>query len=128
MSDTPTIVIGTTTTILVPPRSPTVRLELIQALPGDGQPTPVRVAAAAVGLCWPASPDRPKARYSGDVAGYGLAVADELVERGATYPDLLTAGVACLQAIALRPLPGVGLAREAARPFDGPPPEVTPQA
>ena len=37
MSDATTLTIGGSTVRLIPPKSPTVRLELIQALPGDVQ-------------------------------------------------------------------------------------------
>ena len=127
MSDATTLTIGGSTVHLIPPKSPTVRLELIQALPGDGS-VPVRLAAAAVGLCWPADPTRPTARYSGDVGAYGLAVSDDLLSRGAMVADVVRAGVACLQAIASAPLPGVAQAKEAARPFADPAPEESPPA
>jgi len=117
MSDTTTITIGSTTTQLVPPRSPTVRLELLQALPPDGGTVSLRLAGAAVGLCWPAGPGRPAARYGGDVAAYGLAVADDLLSRGLSVVDFLTAGAACLEAIGRTSLPTIGAAKEASRPF-----------
>lgn len=123
MSDPVTLTIGSATTHLIPPKSPTVRLELIQALPGDGSVS-VRLAAAAVALCWPGGPTKPRTRYTGDVSAFGLAVADELYERGCTYPDLMRAGVECLQAIAALPLTNVGTAREASRPFEPAAPPV----
>lgn len=128
MSDALTLTIGSTTTHLIPPKSPTVRLELMRVVPSEDQSLPVRTAAAAIGLCWPAGPTRPAAKYAGDVATYGLAVADDLFERGLTITELNRAGWACLNAVASAGLPTIGDAKEAARPFDAKPPEESPPA
>lgn len=120
MSDTPiTVQVGAIRATLVLPRSATVRLELVLALP-ESRSIGIRLAAATVGLCWPAGPDRPKAVYDGDVSAYGLRVADDLIARGALVSDLIAAGAALLEAIAGAGLPGIAEVRVAARPTEAP--------
>jgi hypothetical protein len=120
MSDAPiTLQVGATRATLLPPRSATIRLELIVALP-ESRSVGLRLAAATVGLCWPAGPDRPRATYDGDVSAYGLRVADDLIARGALVADIVTAGAALIEAIASAGLPGLAEAKEAARPTEAP--------
>lgn len=120
MSDAPiTLQVGASRAVLLPPRSATVRLELVIALP-ESRSVGIRLAAATVGLCWPAGPDRPKAAYDGDVSAYGLRVADDLIARGALVSDIITAGAALIEAIAAAGLPGIVEAKEAARPTEAP--------
>lgn len=59
--------------LLAPPKSYTVRLEVVLA----AERNEPRAAVAALGLCWQ-SPDRPSAKYAYDVMAYGGAVLDEL--------------------------------------------------
>jgi len=113
------IQIGNESTALVLPRSATARFEIVQAL-GEGQTVPLRVAAAAVGLGWPSGPRRPRARYSGDVQGYGGEVADELLERGATMVDIVRAGAKVIEGIARDGIPGLREAKQGTHPTEPP--------
>lgn len=74
--------------LLAPPKSYTVRLEVVLAAERNAP----RAAAAALGLCWQ-SPNRPTAKYAYDVLVYGGAVLDELAgERRIPPGDVVTAG------------------------------------
>ncbi|MGA0944856.1 MAG: hypothetical protein ACO3UW_03690 [Candidatus Nanopelagicales bacterium] len=120
MSDAPiSLQIGASRVVLTPPRSATIRLELIVALP-ESKSVGLRLAAATIGLCWPAGPDRPKGAYDGDVSTYGLRVADDLIGRGALVSDIVATGAALIEAIATAGLPGLAEAKEAARPTEAP--------
>lgn len=112
------ITIGGSTTHLALPRSATVRIELATAA-RDGR-VDLRTAAAAVGVCWPAGSGRPRGRYAGDVAAYGAAVADELIERGASLRDVITVGAGLIDAIVREGIPGLSEAVEAAHPTEAP--------
>lgn len=83
--------------LAVPP-SFSIRHEMMAAAADH----PVRAAAAALAACWQGN-GRPKVSYASckyDPLRFGGAVIDELVGRGATMVQVMTAGMAALQLLA----------------------------
>lgn len=75
------------------PRAFSARQDAEAALLGSAS-VPFRSFGALVGLCVPgAQVSETLARHRHDVLAYGGACADQLIERGATAEELLTAGV-----------------------------------
>ncbi len=114
-----TATLGSATVALAPRSSAIERLEMLAPIQAQGTIS-IRHAAAVVGWSWPVGPTRPAGRYSGDVAAYGGAVADELLGRGVSAAEIVTAAVGVLDAIVAAGLPGLGAAKEAARPTSAP--------
>lgn len=101
----PQFVIGTDTVQLRLPPSAIARIELADASRQVNGEIRVRLGAAIVGLCWPPGRGRPRARYEGDLAEFGGAVGDELLERGATRQQIIDAGAACIDELFEHGLP-----------------------
>lgn len=81
---------------LVQPKSFAERLDVL-ALLSDGAANH-RVAAAALGLCWPRL--RRKVKYGGRVLEFAGQVIDLLSEEGATFDEIMEAGAEALELIA----------------------------
>lgn len=112
MSDAPTfptMTIGPATVTPRAPSSPTIRLELIQAMTANADGAiSLRTAAALVGLCWPSDDRRrPSRRYVGSIADYGAFVADDLLGAGVSVAAIMQAGVVCAQLVIAVGVPGL---------------------
>lgn len=73
--------------------TPAVRYDLLDA--GNRRFSNQRLAAASLALCWPYLQRKvltAGARYECDVAAYGGAVLDYLIEQGATIREIVRAG------------------------------------
>ena len=102
--------------VLVLPSSYCERIDLLTALQ-DGLPHH-RIAAAALGLCWPRV--RRKIPYVGKVADYGAKVLDALLAEGATLEQIYEHGAKAIALIADAPLPSAAGVEAAAGNSDAP--------
>jgi hypothetical protein len=87
--------------VLVLPLSYCERIDLLTALQ-EGIPHH-RIAAAALGLCWPRV--RRKIPYGGKVSEYGAKVVDTLLTEGASLEQIYEHGAKAIAMIADAPLP-----------------------
>lgn len=97
------MIVGGQTVTLDLPRL-IVRHDLYTSL-GSGElgrsQTGNRLMAAALMLCWTSGRSKaPHLRYRGDVLDYGGEVAEFLLEQGATWAEITTAGAAALNLVA----------------------------
>lgn len=86
---------------LVLPASFAERIDIVECL-RDGSPLH-RVAAAALGLCWPRI--RRKLPYRGKLLDYGGQVIDLLLREGATMDEVYPVAAKALEVVAQSQLP-----------------------
>ena len=106
--------------VLVLPVSYCERIDLLTALQ-EGLPHH-RIAAAALGLCWPRV--RRKIPYSGKVSEYGAKVVDTLLVEGASLEQIYEHGAKAIAMIADAPLPTPAGVDAAAGNSDAPTPST----
>ncbi len=86
---------------LILPSSFAERIDVVEAL-RDGSPVH-RIAAAALGLCWPRV--RRKIQYRGKLLDFGGQVIDLLSREGATMDEVYPVAAQALELVAQSALP-----------------------